>query len=210
MKRKLLYNLSELVLEFKALFYNYNEKTLLTLIGGCSRSGKSYISNYIKHNLKLYNKNIIIVNLDHWLLSINQRKQDSTVLERYDVGGINTSIPELLKGKTIFPPIYDPITRLRICESSNSPIQINTGLIIVEGVIALAIPELLELSSLNIFVDNPDEVRKSRLSKFYLEEKKVSDQEYKLLMEIREEEEVPFIKSTKINAEIIFNNSTNF
>ena len=206
---KSLHNVSDLMVAIESKYYsiNNNDNLYIILIGGCSRSGKSYISNYIEYKLNQCEIKTQVICLDSWLLSINQRKLDSTVMGRYDVENIKFSIGELLKGKTIFPPIYEPLSRLRICDGHNNPLQINDELIIIEGVIALAIPELLELSSFNIFINIPDNVRIKRLSKFYLEEKKISDQEFKMIMELRELEETPFIKSTKINAEIIYNNT---
>ena len=46
---KSLYNISDIIVALESLFHSINSNTnsLVTLIGGCSRSVKSYLSNYI-------------------------------------------------------------------------------------------------------------------------------------------------------------------
>lgn len=182
-------------------------KSNLLLIGGCSRSGKSYIANEIKEILTRKGIDTIILELDAWLISKENRRPASTVLERYEIGNIINSIRDLQKGYSISPPLYDAITRRRIKGKNDKSVQQKNGIIIVDGVITLAIPELLDQATIKIFINIPDTLRKKRLAEFYLDYKKVSKNEFDMIFNEREKEEVPFIKSTKRNADLVFFNA---
>lgn len=147
------------------------------------------------------NINHVIVNLDNWLISIEKRKKDSTVLERYDCNAITESIIKLLNGEKIFPPIYDPYSRKRLAEQGKEPIGIERGIILIEGVIALALKELLKKAALKIYVKTDDQIRLARLKKFYLG-KGFTNEEARIIISERELEEVPFTKETEIFADI--------
>lgn len=96
------------------------------------------------------------------------------------------------------------MSRRRVAESEFNSIFINNGILFVDGVVALAIDELVESAALRIFVDIPDKLRKQRLVKFYSGIKRLDRKEYENIIEAREKEEVPFIKKTAVNADVIF------
>lgn len=129
---------------------------------------------------------------------------DSKVTERYDIIAISDSVEKLLNGKTILPPVYDPITRKRLECNLGHPVKIKSGILIVEGVIALSINNLVKKSNFNIFIEIPDCVRIKRLIDFYGRVKKLPQPEYKSIIIAREKEEIPFVKKTAVNADIIF------
>ena len=118
---------------------------------------------------------------------------------------IVSSIKKLQSGDSIYPPVYDAVNRKRIKELSDKQISLapNEGVLIVEGVVALAIPELMEIATLKIFVDIPDTVRKQRLKDFYSLTKKIDKNIYEKILSDREKEEVIFIKATHGNADIL-------
>jgi uridine kinase len=179
----------------------------LVLVGGCSRTGKSVLSTMISEKLLADRVEHGIVTLDAWLLDVEKRKAHSSVMERYDCHAIVNSVKELLQGKVIYPPVYNMISRRRISESSEKRIAVVSGIIIAEGVIALAINELVDMASLKIFVEVSDEVRIERLFSFYREVKKLSADEVETIIAERECEEVPFVKRTASCADIIVHNS---
>ena len=148
--------------------YSKNQDNILVLlIGACSRTGKSTLSEKLSNSLNELNQHSLIINLDSWLIDIVKRNYTLTVMERYDTNAIVNSINRLINGKSISPPVYDAQRRKRIAEYSDKPISIDSGIIIVEGLIALAIKELINISKFSIFVEISNCMRVKRLIEFY-------------------------------------------
>lgn len=181
-----------------------SSRPMIVLIGGCSRTGKTVLVSKLAENITSSGINATVVKLDVWLISVNNRKQDSTVLDRYEILSIISSIRRVQQGETIYPPVYDVVSRRRITECGIDPIRVRNGILFVEGVIALAITELVEDAALRIFVDIPDELRKQRLMDFYTGMKRLDRKECENIIETREEEEVSLVKETVCNADVIF------
>ena len=195
----------------EALNSSREQETMeLVLIGGCSRSGKSYLAGQLKKLLEESGFNVIIAKLDAWLVSKGKRKPGSNVLQRYETERIVSSITDLINGAPVYPPVYDVVTRERAREEQDSPLQITNGIVILEGVVALAIPELLGRASFRIFVDVPDTLRRERLADFYLNLKNLPKEEFLTMMDERENEEVPFIKSSRWNADVVYAQAQDF
>lgn len=180
------------------------QKVYLLLIGGTSRSGKTTLANLISGQLNWQNIKNLVVSLDSWLLGIDERKENSVVVERYETEAIINAVDSILNGHIIYPPIYNPITRKRTSDTGDQGLRIDEGVVIVDGVIALAVPELLNKAGLSIFVDVADKVRLQRLTEFYIQDKGFSPDEANTLIEDREKEEIPFVKKTKKNANIVY------
>lgn len=179
-------------------------KPVLILVGGCSRAGKTVLVSKLMENIAFSGINTAVVSLDAWLVSVNKRKQDSSVLERYEIAAIVSSVEKILQGVPVYPPVYDIASRSRLERSESAPIFINEGVLFIDGVIALAIKEFIESAALRIFVDIPDQLRRQRLVDFYSDTKKLGRRDCENIIEAREKEEVPFIKKTAINADVIF------
>ncbi len=193
--------LSEHIIKLKV---SLPTKTILILVGGCSRAGKTVLVSKLTENIISSGVKTTVINLDSWLVSVDNRKQDSTVLERYEIPSIISSIKKVQQRKTIYPPVYDAISRRRVAEHGTDSISIKDGILFIEGVVSLAIEELIENATLRIFVDIPDKLRKQRLVDFYSDIKRLDIKEYQNIIETRENEEVPFIKRTAVNADVIF------
>ena len=189
----------------RSLLNNSTSKVIIILVGGCSRAGKTVLVSKLKKNIISSGINSTAVKLDSWLISVEKRKENSTVLDRYEIPSIISSIKKLQNGDSIFPPIYDVVSRKRIAESADEPIIIERGILFVEGVVALAIQELVKNATLSIFMNIPDTLRRQRLIDFYSGTKKLDKNEYEDIFLKREKEEVPFIKGTVVNADVIFN-----
>jgi uridine kinase len=173
------------------------------LVGGCSRTGKTVLSSKLSESFISLGINTAIVKLDSWLVSVDNRKQDSSVLERYELPSIISSITKVQRGETICPPVYDAVSRRRVAKYGVDMISIKDGILFVEGVVAFAIEELIKNATLRIFVDIPDKLRKQRLVDFYSNIKRLDRKEYENIIETREKEEVPFIKRIVANADVI-------
>lgn len=187
-----------------ALLDESSNKPMIVLVGGCSRTGKTVLVSKLTENIISSGINTVSVKLDSWLISVEKRKEDSSVLERYEIPSIISSIKRLQQREHIYPPVYDAVSRRRITESGVAPISIKEGILFVEGVVVLAIEELVENATLRIFVDVPDELRRQRLVNFYSDIKRLDRKEYEDIIKKREKEEVTFIKETAVNADVIF------
>lgn len=183
---------------------NSSMRPSLILIGGCSRSGKSTVTLTLSERLTNDRVENHIVKIDSWLISLEKRTSGSTVLGRYDCEAIVKSIKEILNGNIIYPPIYDVYSRRRIAEYDKIPIFAKTGIVFLEGTIALALRELLEVASLKVFVNISEKIRLQRLNDFYNKTKGLSPTETTKIIYSREIEEVPFIKTTAEYADVIF------
>jgi len=181
--------------------------TFLLLVGGCSRSGKSTLSTMLSESLTAEHIGHVVVNLDAWLVSADKRAPVSSVTERYDCHAIVDSMKGLLEGRMIYPPVYDVISRQRVAEAADKGIAATSGFVIAEGVIALALNELVDMSSLRVFVEVSDETRIERLFSFYRDIKKLGVTEVETIVAERELEEVPFVKNTASRADIIIYSS---
>lgn len=184
--------------------FKSNKKIFVVSIGGCAQSGKTTVANRIKDDLNKRGINSIVVSLDNWLLGVNERKGNETVRERFRYQDIVEAAARIVEGEKVYPPIYDARTRLIIREKSLEPLHIDEGVCIVDGVVALDIEGLRDISDFNIFVDVDDDIRKKRLKHFYRDYKKCSLEETERIIEPRESEEVPIIKKTKEFADVIF------
>ncbi len=186
------------------------DKLILILVGGCSRAGKTVLVSKLSEKVAFCGIKTAVINLDSWLVSLDKRKKGSSVLERYEVNSIVSAIEKIKHGAAIYPPVYDVVSRRRVAGSGPDPIAINNGVLFVDGVIALAIDKLFEAAALRIFVDIPDKLRRQRLVRFYSNTKSLSRKEYINIIETREKEEVPFIKKTAVNADVIFDGSMEY
>lgn len=180
------------------------ENPTLILIGGCSRTGKSWLAHAVSERLAAAGVPCLILGLDAWLVSLEKRPVGSQVIKRYDCAAIERDATELLRGWPINPPVYDPRTRQRVSEASSEPVRIVRGIVIVEGVIALALPHLREEAALKVYVTVEDSTRWARLLSFYCDVKGVELSEAERILREREVEEVPFVRATRAWADLVF------
>ncbi len=183
---------------------NSCKQLFLILIGGCSRTGKTTLALKLSELFESDGIECSIVNLDSWLISSEKRKAASTVIERYDCPAIITAIKDILDGKKIFPPVYDVVSRKRISEKGEECCSAYSGVVIADGVIALALKELLEIASLKIFTTVCDNIRTERLMDFYINMKGLARSKAEEIISSRENEEVLFIKQTSEHADLSF------
>lgn len=179
-----------------------NSNNSLILIGGCSRSGKSTTACELSHLFSKEHVDNVVINLDNWLIDIEKRNENSKVIERYDCNAITESLIKVVRGDKIYPPLYDSHSRKRILEQGNLPIKIKSGVVIAEGVVALALEDILHKAKFKIFVKIDDTLRRNRLELFY-RNKGIKMDEIKRIISERENEEVPFTKSTAKHANYI-------
>ncbi len=135
-------------------------------IGGNSRSGKSSLSQYLSQQFLKEGFETCTISLDHWIKTNRKRNHDDDVFDRFRQEQINADLAELFKGNAI--RIEEPYQRHP--DQKVHPIDLkikNERIIIVEGVIALGLPTLLEHANYKIYVDASEENHQQRLYNYY-------------------------------------------
>jgi len=201
--RNLLY-IDEILVELNQLRKITTKNVQVVSIGGCSRSGKSMLALELMKRYSNLGFACRILNIDSWLISFDKRKPFSMVTERYDMKAVNLAVEQIVNGLIVFPPVYDPISRRQILAIGNDPFSLKSGILIVDGVLALVDEDLLRKSDYKIFVKISECKRLRRLIDFYNRVKKISRNEYKKIIRDRELEEVPLIKKSSVLADAIF------
>jgi uridine kinase len=184
------------------------EGVFVILIGGCSRAGKTTLANTLRSDLENSGETVIHIGMDAWLVSVELRAHGSRVIDRYDVASMTQDIRSALARNILRPPVYDAVTRRRTSEAG-PPVEIpETGCLIIEGVVALAVPELRDLAHVKLAVTTDDVIRFRRLMTFYTDHKGFSVTAAEALIAEREKEEVPFIKDHHRYADLIWETSS--
>lgn len=162
-------------------------------VGGPARSGKTTFIKCLQLCLKQLNVLVNIISLDNWLLGADQRTDLMTVRERYQYKKIGEDITKLLAGDEIKTQIYNPHSRTI---TKAPPITLNkSGCLIIEGVPALDIESLREMSHVRVYCEVEERVRKKRFVAFY-RWKNFSENQIEQLYTKRMNDELPIVKSS--------------
>ena len=108
-------------------------------IGGLSHSGKSNFANCLKDSLKLQGKSAMVLSIDRWLRSEDQRTED--VFGKHDVDEIQSLLIDLTNRSEYVElklPVYDKTSYQQILAAETISLLKN-DVVIVEGTIALAL-----------------------------------------------------------------------
>lgn len=134
--------------------------TIIGIAGGSS-SGKTTVATKLYNESKKFGS-VELIRLDDYY----KAHDDMTFEERekinydhpnaYDFDLLLKHINELKEGKSIEKPTYDFVNHNRAKETETvNPCDI----LIIEGILALAIPELRDLYDIKFFVQTPDDIR---------------------------------------------------
>jgi uridine kinase len=182
----------------------------LIAIGGYSRGGKTTVTRRLLEDFEKEGVHGTRISLDNWLLGVDQRTEQMTVRDRYQCQEIVKAITLLRDGGEVYHPVYDAKTRSIVAPRSKYPLRIpNHGVGVIEGVIALDIEQLRALCDVRVFVEISDEVRRSRLERFYIQFKGCSPEETTRIINEREREEIPIIKASMQYADVVYHPAGN-
>lgn len=148
-------------------------KTVIIGIAGGTASGKTTIAKKIFKETQKYGTVAMIKiddyykRLDH--LTLDERKQvNYDHPNAYDIDYLIEHLRVLQTGKAIQKPTYDFVNHNR----SDVVEEIKpANVVIVEGIMTFAIPELRALFDIKIFVDTPDDIRFIRRLKRDIEDR---------------------------------------
>jgi len=136
-------------------------KTIIIGIAGGTASGKTTIARKI-YDASLAYGSVTIIKIDDYYkkldhLTFEERKKiNYDHPNAYDIDLLISQLNDLKQKKAINKPIYDFITHNR---SKDCEIIKPSNVVIVEGILTFAIPELRQMFDVKIYVDTPDDVR---------------------------------------------------
>lgn len=180
---------------------NSIEPSDVILIGGLARSGKSTWAASMATVLKEQGRTSVVISLDCWLRGEDDRNGNA-VLDRYNLAAVKSFLfdAKLAPGRKIIPR-YDRIDRRSI--SNGVEIDVPAGaVLIVEGVPALVDEVLRGMAAMRIYVERSEPDRLQEMVENY-RWRGWRDQQIAALVAERNVEEVPFIESTKMFAEVV-------
>jgi len=142
-----------------------NSTPFIIAIGGRARSGKSALSKYVAQWFENKGKKVLHVELDKWLLAESDRMNAKNVFDRYQLSLLTKDLLSLLNGKSVTAPGYSIDL-----DAKKEPVVYNTigyDIIIIDGVVALSMPEIRELTQLKLFVNINSDLHKQRFFDYY-------------------------------------------
>lgn len=133
-------------------------------IAGNTRSGKSTLAADLARRFKLEGKRVLIVSLDQWIRSKQDRQGDG-VFMNFNMPAIEKALNSLKLGETVTAPGYAHHERWSIEPITYNPSK--ADVVIVEGVVALSSKNLRKHLDIKIFKEiNRDDLR-LRFEHFY-------------------------------------------
>lgn len=136
-------------------------KTTLIGIAGGSASGKTTVSKKVYEESVKYGS-VISIKMDDYYkdlssLTVEERAQiNFDHPNSFDIDLFISHLSDLKNGKPINKPTYDFTIHNRLAETELiSPANV----VIVEGILIFAIPEIRNLFDIKLFVDTPDDIR---------------------------------------------------
>lgn len=172
-------------------------------IGGLSRSGKSTLAKCIEIILSRKGLKPVYISLDNWILSIEKRSDLMTVKDRFQYEKIELDLKYLFENKSIFINVYNALKRSVNDEITSINIKENE-IVIIDGLVALDIEYIRRISTVKLYIDCNETIRKHRFIKFY-KSKGFNDLEINNLYHKRELDENYFISKTMKYSDFIIN-----
>lgn len=136
-------------------------KTTVIGIAGGSASGKTTLAKNI-YEMSQPLSSVVLIKLDDYYknypdLSFEERKKiNYDHPSAYDFKLLIEHIDLLKAGKKVVKPIYDFVNHNR---SNETEIIEPANVIIIEGIMLFAIPELCNIFDIKLFVQTPDDLR---------------------------------------------------
>ena len=180
------------------------ERIIIGIAGGTA-SGKTTLSDVLHRESG--KNNSVILKFDNYYrdrhdLPFEDRAQlNYDHPDAFDIPLIVHHLNALKQGKAIEQPTYDYVNHLRAKETIVTP---SAPVIILEGILVFAVPELLSLIDFKIFVDTPSDIRVLRRVKRDIEERgrsfdSVTEQYLKTVRPMHD----LFVEPSKVHADIL-------
>lgn len=170
---------------------DFEKKPFIITLGGNTQSGKSTLATYLQKFLETKGKSVLKIELDSWILAPDKRPKNSNVFRNFQSEKIAADLGRIFRGGEIEAEGY-----ARHPERKPIPQKYRyagEAVVIIEGVIALSLPELRELADLKIYKDISETDLEQRMKKYY-RWKGLSPEAIQALWEQRLEQEYRLIE----------------
>ncbi|MBN2349962.1 MAG: HAD-IIIA family hydrolase [Bacteroidales bacterium] len=191
--------------EFKFIFNKFSrsgKKPFVIALAGNAKAGKSNFARWMQKQFSRSGYNSLIMELDHWIVPEETRKESGNVYDRFQVNLLEEDIKNFFKGKGIHRAGY-----AHHPERESNMVNYQLGkqdVIIFEGIVALSIHSIKNNADMKIFLEPGEKVRKQRFVDYYLwREKELPDIER--LFEKRKADEYQLIEKESKLADFIIN-----
>ena len=181
-------------------------KTTIIGVAGGTASGKTTLASKLYMESKKYGS-VAVIRVDDYYkcldhLSMDDRKKiNFDHPNAYDVELLITHLNNLKNGISINKPTYDFTKHTR---SSYVEVINPCNVIIVEGIMAFAIPELRDMFDIKVFVDTPDDIRFIRRLKRDVEHRgRTMESVINQYLSVVKPMHQTFVEPSKIYADII-------
>ena len=134
-------------------------KPYVIVMAGGSASGKSSIVQYLKNQ---YPSDMTVLYFDDYYKELSHLSLEERAVvnfdhpDAFDLDLLIQHLSDLKEGKSILKPVYDFTTHNR--KEQWETLQ-PSKIIILDGILSLAINEIVRLGDLKIFVDTPSDIR---------------------------------------------------
>ena len=134
-------------------------KPYVIVMAGGSASGKSSIVQYLKDQ---YPSDMTVLYFDDYYKELSHLSLEERAVvnfdhpDAFDLDLLIQHLKDLKEGKSILKPVYDFTTHNR--KEQGETLQ-PRKIIILDGILSLAINEIVRLGDLKIFVDTPSDIR---------------------------------------------------
>lgn len=179
--------------------------TIIGIAGGTASGKTTVASRLFNETKKLGSVNVIRIDdyyKDQSSLSLEERRKTNfDHPNAYDFELLIEHLKMLKSGLSINKPIYDFTQSIR---TKDTEIIDPCNVLIVEGIMAFAIPELREFYDIKIFVDTPDDIRFiRRLSRDVKKRERTMDSVINQYLETVRPMHHLFVEPSKVYADII-------
>ena len=179
--------------------------TIIGIAGGTS-SGKTTIANKLCNETKKHGSVEILRLDDYYKTQHHMTLEDRTKINfdhpnAYDIDLLIKQVTDLKNGIAIEKPIYDFVLHNRKQETERiEPCDV----LIIEGILTFAIPELRELFDIKLYVQTPDDIRFIRRMKRDIKERGRSvDSVINQYLETVRPMHIQFVEPSKAFADLI-------
>ena len=184
-------------------------RTPLIVIGGKSRSGKTWLTAELHRRMSSAGGTAAVLCMDDYLggpgyleavgVPVGSFPIERELALKFNYTRILGDVEALLSGSAIHPPVYDRERRRRRLEQAQEPL-LPGGSLILEGTPALCMKELERFPSVRIYVEAAQAERRDLLMKDWMETKGLGREEAERLFCYRTEHEEPYIERGRATA----------
>lgn len=167
-------------------FVHTSKRPFVIVIAGNSRSGKSNFTSYLNWKFNAMGHRALPVHLDHWILPEEKRTPEMNVYERFQLSQLETDVLSIINGLEIQAPGYASHPERNVVPQVYK--YSGEDVIIIEGIVALGMPRLMEIDAFRIYMHVSPDILKQRFLDFYRWKGK-SDADIEILFEKRQRDE---------------------